>query len=55
MTEEVAEKLCGIFTCKCIKGTNKIKIRHIENVTLKTHEYIADTLLHEFKLQKNVK
>lgn len=52
MTE--IEKLCGIFTCKCLRSTNKIKIRHIQNLTLKNQEYVGDTLLHDFKIQKNV-
>lgn len=40
----------GIFSIKCSKGTNKARINHLENVNLGPTEYIADTLVKEFKI-----
>ena len=52
--EGETEKLRGIFCVKCIRNGSRIKIRHLDNVKLKTHEHIADTLVHDFKIMKGV-
>jgi hypothetical protein len=52
--EGKSEKLRGIFSVKCIRYGSRIKIRHLDNVKLKTHEHIGDTLVHDFKIMKGV-
>src|SRR3972149_4932808 len=48
------ESVRGIFSIKCIRNSNRIKIKHLENVSLKKHEYIADTLIDDFKVMPHV-
>lgn len=55
MTEDNnVDRICGIFSLKGIYGTNKIKIIHEQNVNLKMHEYMSDTLIERYEISKNV-
>lgn len=48
------ERLCGIFTLHGVRNESQIKIKHIENVKLKGHEYVGDTLVKKFEIFKGV-
>ncbi len=48
------ERICGIFTAHGIRNENKIKLEHIENLTLKPHEYVSDTLINQFKISTGI-
>lgn len=49
------EKVCGIFNLHGVRYQNQVKINHRENITLKEHEYVSDTLVKEFDIMKHVK
>lgn len=48
------ERICGIFTIRGIRDENKIKLEHIENLSLKPHEYVNDTLIDQFKISPGI-
>lgn len=48
------ERLCGIFTAHGIRNESKIKLEHIENMSLKSHEYVNDTLIDQFKISPGI-
>jgi|688.fasta_scaffold181964_2 hypothetical protein len=43
-------KLTGIFTIHGIENKNKVKIEHLENVSLKENEYISDKIVKRIEL-----
>lgn len=47
-------RLCGIFSLEGIQGESKIKINHLNNVTLKEQEHIQDTLIKQYNIMENV-
>lgn len=51
---EPSERTCGIFTLHAIKYESKIKIKHIQNMKLKEHEKISDTLVKRFDISKGI-
>lgn len=48
------EVLCNIFTLQGIKNESQIKIKHVDNVTLKEHEFVPDTLVNKFNIDKDI-
>lgn len=54
MSENTKEVKRAIFTVNGIRNESKIKIQHLDNVTLKQNEYISDTLVEKFDIIKGV-
>jgi len=48
------EVLCNIFSLHGIRNENQIKIKHLDNVNLKEHEYVPDTLINKFVIDKGI-
>jgi len=48
------ERICGIFTAHGVRDESKIKLEHIENLSLKPHEYVNDTLIDQFKISNGI-
>lgn len=47
-------KTRGIFSVKGIKDKNQVTIQHIENIKLKTEEFIQDTFVTSYDIMKDV-
>jgi hypothetical protein len=52
--KEVNERLCGIFNVQGIKNKNQVIVKHLENMKLKSHEYVPDTLIKSYDIIENV-